>query len=147
MIGLGDPGAYTTDTGRLSSCLMESKNESRGQQRVSKAIEVIKQRYRESSQKWEGSLPLKACSESLLLRTDWEACGLEILVLSWFEQRPLITPFMTYFFEVWYFLWLQCSHQRKTLPNSQGRMAWSIPLSHVCSVLVLLPAGNNSFGA
>ena len=31
---------FSIDMGELGSCLTESKNESRGQQRVSKAIEV-----------------------------------------------------------------------------------------------------------
>ena len=53
---------------------------------------------------WNG-LPLQAFPGSLSLRTDPEACGLEILVLAWFEQGLLlfITSLMAYFFEVWSF--------------------------------------------
>ena len=43
-------------------------------------------------------------SDSLLLRTDWEACGLEIPVLSWFGLRLGITSLIAYFvFGVWLF--------------------------------------------
>ena len=49
-------------------------------------------------------LPLRAYSDSLLLRTDWEACGLEILVWSWFELGLVITSLVAYFFVgVWLF--------------------------------------------
>lgn len=46
-----------TEVGERGSCLTEWKNESRGQRRVSKAIEVYEGRIQEkkTSQEWEGS--------------------------------------------------------------------------------------------
>ena len=70
------------------SCLAQLKNESWGQRRVSKAIDgFIKWGYRESfrSERGLNGLPLRDLSGSCLLRTDWEACGLENLVPSWFS--------------------------------------------------------------
>ena len=35
-------------------------------------------------------MPLRAFSGSLLLRTDWDSCGLEVLVLTWFVPLPFV---------------------------------------------------------
>jgi len=52
------------EVGELSSCLTESKNESPGQRRVSKAIEGYRVRIQKSSLQWEGSL--QGCHWGLL---------------------------------------------------------------------------------
>lgn len=80
----------------------------------------------------------KGLQAALLLRTDREMYGLEFLVPSWFEHRLWIIPLMTYFFEVWSFSVIRCSHRRKTLWTG-----WSVPVSLAHAVLVLLPARNS----
>ena len=113
-----------SDVGELSSSLMEL-NESRGQRRVSKTIEVYKADTKKNSQKWDGSQ--QSCH--------WRLLG-------WFFYWKLTSRFvalrflwslgwMTYdfFFGSGEYLWLFCSGQRKILPNIWAQVLCSIFIS------------------
>lgn len=82
--------------------------------------------------------PLWVSSGSLLSRADQEACGLEVLVPSWFEHRLLVTTLMAYFFEVSSFSVITVERLKNDSPNIQGQVVWFVPSSLVLFASVLL---------